>query len=88
MAPLPEFADYVDAAGRYVRHWTYGGGHRPLMEILDDRASFDPPFESGPVLINVLNPGGVTIRARNEAHWRWTVTELALGMLVFDCIQM
>lgn len=88
MDPQTEFADYVDHAGRFIRHWTYGSGHRPLMEVSTDREAFDPPFESGPVLIDVLHPNGITIKAPNEAHWRWTVAEFALAMLVFDFVQM
>lgn len=73
-----EFADHVDDAGRYVRQWRYGSGHRPLMESAEGPEGFNPPFGSGEVLRKVDEVGGVAVWAVSEEAWRRAALEMAL----------
>lgn len=75
-----DFADHVDDRGRYVRDWRRWSEHRPLVEIRDGPEGFDPPFGSGDVLVKVLD-GDIPVYALSEAHYRWSVLQLAREVL-------
>lgn len=66
---MPEFADYVDGCGRYVRQWWHGSGQRPLMEVAEAPDGFEPPYGSAGVLVMVGQCQHTTVMAAGPGPW-------------------